>query len=56
MWLSRFVASQLFQVAPHDPTTVGAVAALLVAVCTLTAFVSIRRATWIDPVDALREE
>jgi putative ABC transport system permease protein len=40
----------------HDPTTFGAIVALLVIVCGLTVFVPVRRATHIDPVDALRDE
>jgi putative ABC transport system permease protein len=56
MWLSKFVASQLFEVTPHDPTTFGAIVALLVIICGLTVIVPVSRATHIDAVDALRDE
>ena len=55
-WLSKFIASQLFQATPHDPLTFGASVAFLVAVCALAAVVLLRRATHIDPVVALRAE
>jgi putative ABC transport system permease protein len=55
-WLSKFLASHLFHVSPHDLTTFGAIISLLVIVCALSVVVPVRRATHIDPVDALRIE
>jgi putative ABC transport system permease protein len=50
----RLVASQLFAVTRSDPATLGAVAAVLVAVALLACAVPARRAARIDPLDALR--
>jgi len=56
LWLSKFLASQLFHVTPQDPTTFAVIVALLVIVSGLAAFVPVLRATRIHPVDALRAE
>jgi putative ABC transport system permease protein len=54
-WLaSRFVASLLYGVEPRDPMTFAGVAALLVVAGALAAWVPARRATRVDPVEALR--
>ena len=55
-WLSRLVASQLFQVKPHDPVVFGATVGLFILVCAVAAFLPVRRATRIDPTEALRTE
>jgi predicted permease len=55
-WLSRFVAAQLFQVRPHDPLVLGAIVMLFVLVSAVAAFVPVRRATRIDPAEALRTD
>jgi predicted permease len=55
-WLSQLVASQLFQVKPHDPVLLGAIVILFVLVCAVAAFVPVRRATRVDPAEALRTE
>lgn len=54
--LSRFVASLLFGVAPHDLLTYGVVAGLLVLVGTGACYLPARRATRVDPTVALRGE
>ncbi|MFY9550642.1 MAG: ABC transporter permease, partial [Thermoanaerobaculia bacterium] len=54
--VSRSLESLLYGVRPTDPATFGAVAALLVGVAVLAAYVPARRATRIDPTTALRQE
>ena len=55
-WLTRYVESQLYGVAPHDPWTLTVCAVLLTTVAGLAAWVPARRATRIDPLAALRSE
>jgi ABC-type antimicrobial peptide transport system permease subunit len=52
----RLLQGFLDGVSPHDPLTLGAVAALLIAVALLASIVPARRATRVDPVIALRAE
>jgi len=52
---SRFVASLLYDVRPRDPLTFGAVAALLIGVGALAAWLPARRAARVDPAEVLRE-
>jgi putative ABC transport system permease protein len=52
----RLLASQLFGVSPIDPVSIGAAAAALLAIGVSAAYVPARRATRIDPVEALRAE
>jgi ABC-type lipoprotein release transport system permease subunit len=53
---SRFLESLLYEVRPSDPLTHGAVAALLTAVALLASWLPARRASRVDPLEALREE
>jgi putative ABC transport system permease protein len=52
--LTRFLASFLFGVTTHDPLTYAAVAAALACVAALASYIPARRATRIDPLEALR--
>jgi putative ABC transport system permease protein len=54
--LTRLLGALLFGVAPHDPLTFGATAALLSGVAALACLLPARRATRIDPMTALRAE
>lgn len=52
----QFIRSQLFGVGAHDPLTLGAGVALLLAVALVAVWFPTRRAASVDPVDALRVE
>jgi predicted permease len=54
--LRRGLAGVLFEVEPTDPWTFGAVAALLLGVAAVASLVPARRATSVDPAEALRVE
>jgi putative ABC transport system permease protein len=53
---NRLLATQLFEVSPTDPATLGAGAATLVAFALLACYVPARRATRVEPLVALRDE
>jgi putative ABC transport system permease protein len=53
-WLSRAAASLLYGVTAHDVTSFAVVAALLLAVAAIAAFIPARRAASVDPVRVLR--
>jgi predicted permease len=55
-WLSRFVSSQLFGVAPADIWTAVLAAAILMAVTSGAGLLPAHRASTIDPIQALRHE
>jgi putative ABC transport system permease protein len=54
--LTRFIASLLFNIRPHDPLTFTAVAALLILVALLASILPACRAMRVDPLVALRYE
>jgi putative ABC transport system permease protein len=56
LFVGRLLEGHLFDVPAADPATMGAAAALLVAVAALAAYVPARRAASIDPASAFRIE
>jgi putative ABC transport system permease protein len=54
--LSRLMASLLFQVSPLDPLTYAGVAMMLLIAGALASYLPARRATTLDPAEALRSE
>jgi len=56
LFVSRLIASQLYGVAPNDPLTIFAVAIILLIVAFCACWIPARRATRIDPLQALRFE
>jgi predicted permease len=53
---SRFIAAQLFGVAPNDAFTISIAVAVLMAVAAIAAYLPARRASRVDPMVALRYE
>ena len=51
---THVMRSLLFDVSPTDPVTLGAVAAVLLAMAVAAAWLPARRASRVDPVEALR--
>ena len=54
--LTRYLASLLFSVKPGDPLTLGFVSALALATTAAASYLPARRASSMDPMDALRED
>ena len=54
--LTRLMKSLLFDVSPADPLTYAAVSAVLILAATLASYLPARRATKVDPAEALRAE
>jgi putative ABC transport system permease protein len=54
--VSRLLTSFLFGVGPSDPTTIAAVAGMMVAVALTACYIPARRAAKVDPLIALRSE
>ena len=56
LMMVRFMRSMLFQISAYDPTNFVAVAAVLSVVVLVACFIPALRATWVDPMAALRSE
>ena len=54
--MSGVVASLLFEVRPTDPAALAGACAVLIVVALAAAYLPARRATRIDPAQALRED
>jgi ABC-type antimicrobial peptide transport system permease subunit len=54
--LMRLLSALLFEVSPVDPVTYCAVSAGLVATAAMASYLPSRRASAVDPVNALRAE
>src|SRR5438128_3293371 len=54
--LGRLLSSQLFEVSAHNPVLLGGATVLLAAIALLACLLPARRATLVDPVQALRTE
>ncbi len=55
-WFTSLLSTQLFQVTPHDPTTLAGVVGLLAAAAALASWLPSRRSTRVDPVIVLRAD
>ncbi len=54
--VARFLRSFLFGVAPGDPVALGAASVILIAIAALATWIPARRASRVDPAEALRAE
>jgi putative ABC transport system permease protein len=54
--MTRFLSGMLYNISPHDPLTLAAVALLLALVATIASYIPARRAIKVDPMVALRYE
>jgi putative ABC transport system permease protein len=52
--IGQYVASLLFQVSPRDPVAFGTAAGMLLAVSAAACWIPARRATRVNPIEALR--
>lgn len=53
-WLSESITSLLFEITPRDPLTFSLVPFVLIGVAMVASYLPARRASYIDPMEALR--
>jgi predicted permease len=56
LWLSRVTSTLLYGVKPSDPSTYLVVAGIIATVATIACLVPTRRATRVDPLEAIRAD
>jgi predicted permease len=56
LWAGRFVKTVVYGLSPNDPLTVAAAVMVIATVSALAGYVPARRASNIDPMQALREQ
>jgi predicted permease len=56
LWAARAAMSMLYDLKPYDPLTLGGAVLLLATVALIASYAPARRASRLDPMDALREE
>jgi putative ABC transport system permease protein len=56
LWAGRFVQTVVYGVSPSDPLTIGGALAVIAAVTALAGGVPARRASNVNPIDALRQQ
>jgi ABC-type lipoprotein release transport system permease subunit len=56
MAASRLIGSLLFGIAPRDPFAIGSALAVLIGVALAASYLPARRASQLDPTQALRYE
>jgi putative ABC transport system permease protein len=54
--LGRLIASQLYHVSAHNPALLGGATVLLAAIALVACLLPARRATFVNPIEALRTE
>ena len=56
LWAGRFVQTVVYGVSPSDPLTIGAAVALIAGVTALAGGLPARRASNVNPIEALRQQ
>jgi ABC-type antimicrobial peptide transport system permease subunit len=56
LWATRAASTMLFGLKPNDPATFAGAIALLAAVALLASYAPARRASRVEPMQALRED
>lgn len=56
LMLARLVSTMLYGLKPSDPITLGSAAFILLSIALLAGWLPARRASRVDPMDALRHE